>query len=68
MMGVRVIDYSENMRDDLESVAQALRHVFGVDGYSNTPFITTTYAEGSTVTPVKVEPKPSGLFGYVDLD
>lgn len=68
MMGVRVIDYSENMRDDIESVAQALRYVFGVDRCSNTPFITTAYPEGSTVTPVKIEPKPSSLFGYVDLD
>ncbi|MBE9477674.1 MAG: hypothetical protein IMY81_00320 [Chloroflexi bacterium] len=68
MMGARVIDYSENMRDDVESVAQALRYVFGVDRCSNTPFITTAYPEDSTVTPVKVEPKPSSLFGYVDLD
>ncbi len=68
MMGARVIDCSENMRDDVESVAQALRYVFGVDRCSNTPFITTAYPEGSTVTPVKVEPKPSSLFGYVDLD
>jgi len=68
MMGVRVTDYRENMRDDVESVAQALRYVFGVDRRSNTPFITTAYPEGSTVTPVKVEPKPSSLFGYVDLD
>jgi len=68
MMGVRVTDYSENMRDDVESVAQALRYVFGVDRCSNTPFVTTAYPEDSTVTPVKIEPKPSGLFGYVDLD
>jgi hypothetical protein len=68
MMGARVIDYSENIRDDIESVARALRSVFGVDRCSNTPFVTTAYPEGSTVTPVKVEPKPSSLFGYVDLD
>ena len=68
MMGVRVTDYSENMRDDIESVAQALRYVFGVDRCNNAPFVTTAYPEGSTVTPVKVEPKPSSLFGYVDLD
>ena len=68
MMGVRVTDYSENMRDDIESVAQALRYVFGVDRCSNTPFITTAYPEDLTITPVKVEPKPSSLFGYVDLD
>jgi Ni,Fe-hydrogenase I small subunit len=68
MMGVRVTDYSENIRDDVESVAQALRYVFGVDRCSNTPFITTAYPEDSTDTPVKVEPKPSSLFGYVDLD
>ena len=68
MMGVRVIDYSENMRDDLESVAQALRCVFGVDRCSNTPSITTAYPEESTVIPIKIKPKPSSLFGYVDLD
>ena len=67
-VGVRVIDYSENIRDDIESVAPALRYVFGVARCSTTPFITTAYPEGSTVTPVKIEPKPSGLFGYVDLD
>ena len=67
-MGVRVMDYSENMRDDLESVAQALRCVFGVDRSSNTPFITTAHPEESTVIPVKIKPKPSSLFGYVDLD
>ena len=68
MMGVRVMDYSENMRDDLESVAQALRCVFGVDRCGNTPLITTAHPEDSTVTPVKIKPKPSSLFGYVDLD
>ncbi len=68
MMGVRVTDYSENMRDDIESVAQALRYVFGVDRCSNTPLVTTAYPEDSTVTPVKIKPKPSSLFGYVDLD
>lgn len=68
MMGVRVMDYSENVRDDLESVAQALRCVFGVDRSSNTPFITTAHPEESTVITVKIEPKPSSLFGYVDLD
>ncbi len=68
MMGVRVIDYRENIRDDVESIAQALRYVFGVDRCSNTPFVTTAYPEDSTVTPVKIEPKPSSLFGYVDLD
>ena len=68
MMGTRVIDYSENMRDDLESVAQALRCVFGVDRCNNTPSITTAYPEDSTATPIKIKPKPSSLFGYVDLD
>ena len=68
MMGVRVTDYSENMRDNIESVAQALRHVFGVDRCSDTPFVTTAYPEDFTVTPVKIKPKPSSLFGYVDLD
>ena len=68
MMGVRVTDYNENMRDNIKSVAQALRHVFGVDRCSNTPFVTTAYPEDSTVTPIKIKPRPSGLFGYVDLD
>ena len=62
------MDYSENMRDDVESVAQALRYVFGVDRRSNTPLIATAYPEDSTDTPVKIKPKPSSLFGYVDLD
>jgi len=68
MMVVRVVDHSENMTDDLESLAQALRCVFAVDRCSNTPFITTDHPEGSSVTPVKIEPKPSSIFGYVDLD
>jgi len=68
MMGVIVMDYSENMSDDLESVAQALRCVFGVDRCGNTPLITTAHPEDSAVAPLKIEPKPSSLFGYVDLD
>ena len=68
MMGMRVMDCSENMRDDLEPVAQALRCVFGVDRCGNTPLITTAHPEDSAVAPLKIEPKPSSLFGYVDLD
>jgi len=67
-MGTRVIDYSENIAHGIEPVVQALRYALGVDRRGNPPFITTAHSENSTVTPAKIKPKPSGLFGYVDLD
>jgi hypothetical protein len=67
-MGTRVIDYSENIADGIEPVVRALRYAFGVDRRGNLPFITTAHPENSTVTTAKIKPKPSGLFGYVDLD
>lgn len=67
-METRVIDRSENVADGVESVAPALRHTFGVERRSNTPFITATHPGNSTSSLAKIKPRPSGLFGYVDLD
>lgn len=68
MMGTRVRDYSESIADEVEPVVQALRYAFGVDRRDNTPFINTAHPEDSTASPAKIKPRPSGLFGYVDLD
>ncbi|MDD5510215.1 MAG: hypothetical protein PHI12_05355 [Dehalococcoidales bacterium] len=68
MMGTRVIDYSEKIADGIEPMVQSLRYAFGVDRRDNTPFSTTARPEKSTAAPAKIKPRPSGLFGYVDLD
>jgi len=67
-METRVIDCSENLLQGIESVAPALKHTFGLERRSNTPFISTTYPKESTSSPAKIKPRPSALFGYVDLD
>jgi len=69
MRSARTMDCREqNMSYGGDAATQPMKYVFGVDRLSNTPYITMVYREDLATDRIKVEPKPSRLFGYVDID
>lgn len=69
MRSARTIDCTENkIGYGGESAPRQVKYVFGVDRINNTPYITTAYHEDLATDRIKVKPKPSRLFGYVDID
>ncbi|MFO8143235.1 MAG: hypothetical protein R6T78_00945 [Dehalococcoidales bacterium] len=69
MRSARTIGCRENnVRYGEDTAARPVKYIFGVDRTSNTPYITTAYHEDVATDSIKVKPKPSRLFGYVDID
>jgi len=69
MRSARTTDCREkNMGYGEEVATRPVKYIFGVDRLSNTPYITMAYHEDLATDRIKVKPKPSRLFGYVDID
>lgn len=61
---------AENKKKDIndEYFSPSLRYTFEFDHRNRTPFIAVVECEELRENSVKIVPKPSNLFGYVNVD
>jgi hypothetical protein len=67
-MCARLLEWRDKNRSSGEYISQSPRYIFEIDRHSNTPFITVVQPEEFREATIKIKPKPSNLFGYIDID